>query len=204
MDKKMKLLIENVKQYAISYESPKRFKHSVRVAKMATKLSKKYGADPEKAYFAGLAHDLCKEMGADALIDFAKTDGFPILDVEKNKPSLLHGRAAAVVVQNFFHMEDKDIIEAIRYHTSGKPFMSDLAKIIYVSDKIEPKRPQVNKAYYKKLFALDLDGMIHCIAQESIDYLNSKNKVVFESTKELLDSLESSKNKDKIEEKSCI
>jgi len=200
----MKLLTENMKQYAMSYESPTRFKHSVRVAKMAAKLSKKHGVDPEKAYLAGLAHDLCKEMGTDALINFAQADGLPILDIEKNKPSLLHGRAAAVVIQNFFHVEDKDILEAIRYHTSGKPFMGDLAKIVYVADKIEPKRPQVNKMYYNKLFALDLDSMVYCVVQESIDYLNSKHKIVFESTKKLLESLESSKNYDIVKQKSCI
>ncbi|OJF76514.1 MAG: hypothetical protein BKP49_06695 [Treponema sp. CETP13] len=189
MFKEMKQLIENVKQYAMGYESQKRYKHSVRVAKMARKIAKKYSIDADKAYLAGISHDLCKEMSSEAIKNFAKADGLPITAIEEKKPSLLHGRAAAIVVQKFFHIEDFDIIEAIRYHTFGKANMSTLAKIVYISDKIEPKRPQVNKAYYKKLNAMDLDEMALTIVQESIVYLQNKHKNVSDSTLEFLESL---------------
>lgn len=190
MAKEMKLLIENVRQYAEGYESPSRYKHSVRVAKTAKKISKHFDLNSKQAYFVGLAHDLCKEMSSGAIMNFAKTDGLPISDIEKNKPALLHGRAAAVVVQSFFHVKNDEIIEAIRYHTFGKPNMCALAKVLYVADKVEPNRPQVTKVYYKKLFAMDLDSMVKSILHETIDYLNAKNKPISTSTIDFLHSLE--------------
>ncbi|HZK20223.1 MAG TPA: bis(5'-nucleosyl)-tetraphosphatase (symmetrical) YqeK [Treponemataceae bacterium] len=185
----MKQKIEKLRQYAIEYQSSKMYKHSIRVAKLSKKLAKMYGADPQKAYYAGLAHDLCKEMDADTIYKFAQTDGLPMEEIEKKKLKLLHGRAAAVLVQSFFHVDDAEIIEAIRYHTFGKAHMSTLAKIVYVADKIEPKRKQVNKAYYRNLFELKLDDMVRCVVQENMEYLKNKKKEVSFLTENFLSSL---------------
>ena len=86
-------------------------------------------------------------------------------------------------------MTNPDVLEAVREHTIGKAGMCNLAKILYVADKIEPKRPQVTDEYLKKLEGLDLDTLLVVVMKENIAYLDFKGKTVSPASRDLLASL---------------
>ena len=119
--------------------SPKRFEHSIGVAKTAECLAKKYGEVPEKAYLAGVAHDIAKELPKDKFFELCKKGNIELDPVEIANPALLHGPAGSVLIKDY-GIDDEDIINAVRYHTVGREHMSRLEKIIYLADMIEPAR----------------------------------------------------------------
>lgn len=130
---------EAIEQYIKENLSEKRYIHSLGVAAEAKKLAGKYGADIEKAYFAGLAHDLAKELSEEEMrLKLAKYEHEELLD--RYSYPLLHGPVAALILEKEFSVSDNEILEAVCYHTTGKENMCLLAKIIYLADFIEPNR----------------------------------------------------------------
>lgn len=112
----------------------KRFHHSLEVAREARRLAEKYGADPARAYTAGLLHDILKDTAGDAQLQILKD--FDILqdDVEKQAPKLWHAHSGAVFLQYVLGVEDEEILTAVRYHTTARAGMSLLEKILYLAD----------------------------------------------------------------------
>lgn len=183
-------ILEAVRKYAMGCESASRYEHSLRVAETAEKMCLIYGLDTSSGYFVGLAHDMCKEMNPRLITSLAKRDGEPISLLEQEKPSLLHGRAAAAKLKYDFNVEDQDILDAIRFHTFGSPYMGPLAKILYAADKIEPERSQVSSDYYRELFSMPLNDLVLYVAKENVDYLSMKGKYVAEITLQMISVLE--------------
>ena len=109
-------------------------------AAYAVEMAQIYGVDENKAEIAALLHDSAKELSDKVVLKKAVIYGFPMDEMYYKTPQLLHGAAAALVAKERFGIQDKDILEAICYHTVPKPGLCDLAKIIYVADKIEPTR----------------------------------------------------------------
>jgi len=167
-------LVGKIKKYTEKSVKKSRYEHTIRVADFCIRICKRYGFDEKPAYIAGLGHDMCKEMAKPKMIRLAKKDGQPISDSEKNKPSLLHGRAAAIMMRKKFGIKDEDILHAVAVHVTGKIGMSTLAKVLFVADKCEPGRPQASEEYYEKLFALDFEEMFLSVLQENNDYLTSR------------------------------
>lgn len=172
----MEELIEKIYDFAKENLSQKRFEHSVRVAETASFMAGLYGLSREKAYLAGIAHDISKEIGGEAMLEAARRDGLPIRDFEMEKLDLLHGRAAAVKLREDFGIEDKDILDAVAFHTFGNPGVSDLGKIIFVADKIEPCRPQSTDEYRKRLFEMPLEMTTYSVVKENCEYLEARGK----------------------------
>lgn len=133
------MLTDTIHDYIKSNLSKKRYMHTLGVAEEAERLAKRYGADTKKAYFAGLAHDLAKEIPEIELKLKLKTLGKEELLDYYSYP-LLHGPAAAAILEKEFSVEDKEILDAVHYHTTGKEDMGILTKIIYLADFIEPNR----------------------------------------------------------------
>ena len=140
--------IEKIKEYLKENLSDKRYNHSLGVANEAVCLAKRYGVDIHKAYIAGLVHDCAKEINPSKSVELLKgkygvfPDEYMIA-----VPRLLHGLLGAHIAYSEFKIDDEDIFDAIRYHTTGKANMGNLTKIIYIADYIEPGRayPDVNK-----------------------------------------------------------
>lgn len=150
--------IEKIKIYLENNLSKKRYTHSLGVAEEAVRLARHYGADEEKAYLAGLVHDVAKEIPADDAIErLEKKYGAELDAVTKNTFKLLHGVLGTYVIQSEFEIDDAEIIDAVRYHTTAKADMSLLTKIIYMADYIEPNR--------------DFDGVeeLRVLAYENLD-----------------------------------
>jgi len=91
-------LIEGIRVFTKESVKKSRFEHSERVAEMCVVLAKKAGVDEQKAYLAGIGHDMCKDFSDEKLFELAAKDGKAIIDFDRKKPALLHGRAAAVMM----------------------------------------------------------------------------------------------------------
>lgn len=160
VDDKKKFLKENLSQ--------KRFHHSLNVADECKKLAQKYGEDPEKAYFAGLLHDICKELPGDEQKDMVLRSGLTVCREELDTRSLWHGIAGAYFVKEHFGVEDIDILNAIRFHTVGRAGMTRLEEIVYIGDLISADRDykdvdKVRKIAYQSLDAAMLEGVQYSI-----------------------------------------
>lgn len=116
-----------------------RYIHSLEVAKSAKELALRYNADPEKAYIAGLSHDVLKELSEKEYFDFFEAEGVELSQIERITPTLWHSIAGAKYLEKTYGF-DADIISAVRYHTTGKADMSLLEKIIFVADFISLDR----------------------------------------------------------------
>ncbi|MBR4724582.1 MAG: bis(5'-nucleosyl)-tetraphosphatase (symmetrical) YqeK [Lachnospiraceae bacterium] len=162
--------------------SPHRFAHVKNVAKTAVRLAQIYGADMDKAYIAGMLHDCAKYLDDDQMLDAAKEYKIELEEVEKQSLQLVHAKVGAVFAKEIYGIEDEDILNAIRYHTTGRPEMSILEKIIYVADYIEPGRKRmVDDVEAAKMLelarsyaTLDLDYALKYILKETYDYLINK------------------------------
>lgn len=113
---------------------PKRFEHSLCVAREAKRLAAKYGADPEKAYLAGLVHDATKNHSTEKQLKIFERFGIILSDVEAGSEKLWHAISGAVVAENVFGIKDLDILNAIRCHTTAKTQMSKLETVLYIAD----------------------------------------------------------------------
>ncbi|MGL4985523.1 MAG: bis(5'-nucleosyl)-tetraphosphatase (symmetrical) YqeK [Treponemataceae bacterium] len=179
-------LTENITIYLKKNLQEKRFAHSLRTANTCKQLAKKYGLDENTAYFAGLSHDICKNLLDTALTELAQKDGNPIRDFEKAKPNLLHGRAGANLLQNDFGIQDKQILDSVRYHTFGAQNIGELALLTFIADKIEPERPQMTEAYCKSIENLTLYELGYKIAQENGEAVIRKNKILTPDTEDFI------------------
>ena len=117
-----------------------RFTHSVNVASEAVALAKLYGADEHKAYIAGILHDITKEIPHEEQLQIIKDGGIILDDVQKTAPKLWHSISGSVYIRTELGINDEDIINAIRYHTTGRAGMSLLEKIIYTADFTSAER----------------------------------------------------------------
>jgi len=145
--------------------------------------------DASRGYLAGIAHDMCKDMSDEKIAALAREDGKAITELEAKKPSLLHGRAAALMLRRDFGVTDKDILQAVAVHTFGEEGMCALSKVVYAADKIEPGRPQATKAYTAFLEHLSLDELVEKVLADGIAYLKKKGCAVAPESEKLLRSL---------------
>ena len=111
-----------------------RFIHSLNVADCAKELAIKFGADPEKAYTAGLVHDIMRYEPVEKMLQMIESDGQTLTESEKNITVTLHAIAGEVYLRKNLNVTDKEILSAVRWHTTGKEDMTLLEKIIYVAD----------------------------------------------------------------------
>ena len=184
-------ITEKIRKYTKASVSESRYEHSIRTAETCAELCSKYGLDVKTGYLAGIAHDMCKKMEPEKLFSTASKDGEEISELERKNPSLLHGRAAAVLIQEKFGIKDKNVIEAIANHTFGRKGTCDLAKIVFIADKIEPARSQVTEEYKKSIKDLSLNQLLYKVVSESAEYISKKGKKVAPQTKELLEYMKS-------------
>ncbi len=136
MDSKYQSYIELIK----SKLSPYRFNHSVEVAKSAVYLAEKYGGDSEKMYVAGLLHDVLKEADRDETFYYVDKYVIPLTVLEEVTPKLWHAIVGAEFIKNELHIDDEDIITAVRYHTTGRKDMTLSEKILFIADFISADR----------------------------------------------------------------
>lgn len=131
-----KILVSEIKKTLSTH----RFNHTVGVAKSAVQLAALYGADPEKAEISALLHDIARELDGDSMVKKCKQYGITMDEIELHVPDLLHGRVGAVIAEEVYGIKDTEIIDAVKYHTTGRKNMTLMDKIIFIADMIEPGR----------------------------------------------------------------
>lgn len=175
--------MESIKAELEMRLSPKRYRHSLGVAEEAHRLAEHYGADRDKAYLAGLVHDCAKEVPPREAVNLLRNRYAALPDaVMVQMPGLLHGPLGACTAQSDFGIYDPEILDAIRYHTTGKANMSLFAKIIYIADYIEPNRDYPDVEVLRKLTYEDLDGAILYGIDYTIGKLVKDGKVIHPDT----------------------
>ncbi|MDR1216341.1 MAG: nicotinate (nicotinamide) nucleotide adenylyltransferase [Treponema sp.] len=159
--------------------SPSRFLHSRNVALLSADLCVRFGLDYRRGYLAGIIHDICKSFSTQELINIVKRNGGKISEWEKKKPALLHAPAGAFFLKERFGIQEEDILEAVRVHTVGAKHMGQLAKIVFIADKIEVTRPSV-RPNIRELCqhvppTMSLDELFSLILNETVDFLRSRH-----------------------------
>lgn len=154
----------------------KRYEHTLGVAYTASSLAMRYDVDINSAIIAGLLHDCAKCLSDEKKISICEKHNVCISDVERKNPSLLHAKVGSFLAMDTYHVDDIAIINAILNHTTGRPGMSTLEKIIFVADYIEPGRRQApNLSVIRKMAFLDLDKALDKILEDTLDYLKDSD-----------------------------
>lgn len=166
----------------------RRFEHTLGVAYTAASLAMCYQVDIYKAQMAGLLHDCAKCLPDDKKLSICENHNMQITEIEKRNPFLLHAKAGSYIAMKKFHIHDQDIINAILNHTTGRPDMSTLEKIIYIADYIEPCRKQApNLAEIRQLAFHDLDLTLVRILGDTLEYLKESSTEIDPMTQKTYD-----------------
>ncbi|MCY8399135.1 bis(5'-nucleosyl)-tetraphosphatase (symmetrical) YqeK [Bacillus haynesii] len=158
-----------------------RYIHTVGVMETAVKLAERFGADVKKAEIAAIFHDYAKFRPKEEMKQIILDGGGP-LEVLDFHHELWHAPAGAALVKTEVGITDEDILSAIRFHTSGRPNMTLLEKVIYVADYIEPGRRYPGVEEVRTLAEEDLDLALIQALKNTITFLISKNQAVYPET----------------------
>ena len=137
-----------------------RFKHSKNVAKEAVRLAKKYGADVQKAEIAGILHDATKETPDDEQLALMEKIGISASEMKNSSRKLWHAVSGSAFVKAELGITDEDIINSIRYHTTGRENMTVLEKVIFVADFTSADRDYEGVEKMRKIADKDLDEAV--------------------------------------------
>lgn len=140
--------------------SPKRFNHCVNVSLMAEKLAKNYGVDSEKAKLAGLLHDICKEKTDEENVEILKKNGYFVSSDKINAVKILHGPSASFFLKEEYDITDTEILNAVRYHTTGRKNMTLFEKIIFTADYISSERDWSNVEEIRSIAFRNIDEAV--------------------------------------------
>ncbi len=169
------------KNYIKDHLSKKRAQHSINVAEAALKLAKLYNADEDKAYLAGLLHDVCKELPPEEQLEYVMRSNFSdVSEPEKRSTPLFHAVAGSVFVQEHFGIDDPEIIRAIRYHTVACGNMDKLSQIIYIADLISEDRDYKDVKKMRKYAEQGLEkAMLEALKFSIADSVGKENTIPF-------------------------
>lgn len=171
--------LEELKEKVRKSQKESRFVHTLGVVDTATKLAERYQEDVRKAEIAALLHDCAKGLGGQEQLQLCKKYGLIITEAEERNPFLLHAKLGAYLAKADYGIDDEEILNAIRWHTTGRPEMTQLDKIIYIADYIEPNRNQApNLDEIRHLAMEDLDECLYTILKATLAYLETKKDVI--------------------------
>lgn len=166
----------------------KRFAHTMGVAYTAANLAMAHEEDLYDAYLAGLLHDNAKCISSSEKRKLCKKYKIVLNEAEEKNPDLIHAKLGAVLAKEKYGVKDSFILNAIRYHTIGRPGMTELEKIIYIADYIEPNRktlpdmPKIRKTAFR-----NLDEAMVLILQSTLQYLTDKKASIDRLTQDTFD-----------------
>ena len=170
---------------ALALEKPERREHSFRVAQMACARARSLRIPEDKALLAAALHDCAKyvPLSSPLLEDFSCPENVP--------PPVLHQYTGAYLAERHFGIRDREVLDAIRYHTSGRAGMGELEKLVYLSDLLEAGRDFPGVDTLRALFRNDLDECLFESLRHEVEYLNSTGKEVYPLTQEAYDFVKS-------------
>ena len=169
--------------------SPKRFQHTMGVVLAAEDLAIRNGIDVNKAKLAALLHDITKECCIAEQLELLEEFSLPLTELEKHSPKLWHAITGASFIKHRYKIVDKDIIDAVRYHTTGRKNMTTLDKIIYLADYIEVNRDFPGVDEVRGLIDDGLDAMMYQAMKQTIEELLDKSAAIHPDTLECYNQL---------------
>lgn len=156
-----------------------RYIHCLGVEEVSCDLAYVYGYDPIKASIAGLLHDCAKCLTDEELLMECDRYMVPVREVELRNPQLLHAKVSAAYAKHDYGIEDEDILNAIAFHSTGKPAMALLEKIVFTADFIEPSRKEIPKLdEIRRIGYQDLDRAICMILESTLEYLRHNGAII--------------------------
>lgn len=158
-----------------------RYRHTLGVMETAIALASQYGADEKKAEVAAIFHDYAKFRPKDEMREIIVAQGFPE-DLLSYNSELWHAPVGAYLVEKEAGITDREVLDAIRYHTSGRPGMVLLEKVIYLADYIEPGRHFPGVDEVREMAKVSLDQALIKAVQNTILFLMKKNQTVYPET----------------------
>lgn len=167
-----------MEKHLINLIGEKRYLHCVRVMETAIVLGKKYDVDVEKIKTAALLHDCAKFKDKAELLKKASEFDIMLDAVTEHNIELLHGPVGAKIAEMEYKVKDKEILDAIRYHTTGRENMTILDKIIYISDYIEPERNFDGVEKVREVTFEDINMGILLALDNTIKFLIEKDRVL--------------------------
>jgi predicted HD superfamily hydrolase involved in NAD metabolism len=183
-------VIENADALARCRLSDGRYAHTLRVADTAADLARIHNLDEDRARLSALIHDSARETSPEEFLRLAREWNVPIGEPERQSPKLLHGPVAAELARRELGVEDREILEAVRAHTTGKPGMGPLALALYVADKIEPARDYPSVERLRGLAREDLHTAAAESLRRAIAHNEGRGKDIHPSSREALEWLE--------------
>ncbi len=171
--------MHKIRKQLIKALDNKRYEHTQGVAYTSAALAMRYGEDVQKAELAGLLHDCAKCFDNEKKIHICRKNGINISEAEQRNPFLLHAKVGGHLAKTKYKIDDEDIINAILYHTTGRPGMSLLEKIVYIADYIEPGRDHApNLDEVRRLCFQDLDEALLQILEDILVHLKESKKEI--------------------------
>ena len=165
--------LEEMSRKLKRYIDTNRFYHTQGVRYTSTAMAMAHGADLVKAETAGLLHDCAKCISDQKKIRICDKNHIEITDVERDNPFLLHSKVGAYIAAEKYGVKDQEILDAIRYHTTGRPGMRPLEQIVFIADYIEPRRnkskhlPEIRRMAFR-----DLDECCYLVLKDMLLYLH--------------------------------
>lgn len=167
--------------------SEKRRIHTLGVVETAKKLAKLYNVDVDKAVTASLYHDLFRGKPVNVINYYVNHLGFDSKYLDN--PNLAHGKIAAYIMKQEYGIEDQEILDAVSYHTTGRAGMSDLEKVVFLADTIEPNRKYPGVDQLRELAVKDLNKACLLSLERTIQFVTSKGEYLDPDTIDARDSL---------------
>jgi predicted HD superfamily hydrolase involved in NAD metabolism len=164
--------IKKIEEHLKDILTKERFTHTLGVAYTSASLAMAYQADMEQSYVAGLLHDCAKCISDEEKILLCDKNKIYLSDLERKNPYLIHSKLGSYLARMEYGINDYEILSAIQYHTTGRPDMSLLEKIIFTSDYIEPSRRKAPNLFEirTKAFA-NLEQAMVIILRDTLQYL---------------------------------
>lgn len=167
-----------IEKYLKSKLTPDRYTHVLSVRELALDLAKKYSADLQKVNFAALLHDCAKWMRTSEQYEAAANYEIQLDEVERHNPSLLHALIGVEFAVSHFDVDNPEILNAIRIHTTGSGKMTLIDKILYVADFAEPKRNHPEAHSVRELAYQDLNKAVLEVSRHKIEHLLAKGVLI--------------------------
>ena len=178
-----------IRKYIEMNLSISRFEHSLSTALICVELCSLFGLDENKGRIAGIAHDISRENPITNEIISLLNDGYIITEEEKTNAVLLHGRIGAELLETKFKLADDEILQAVRWYTTGHPDMGQLGQVLFIADYIEPGRAHITPSFRDMIMKLDLNEMTLKILNVQYAYLRDKGYRITKSSMLLYDKL---------------
>ena len=176
------MTIAEYKEHLKSRLTERRYFHSLCVAEEAVRLADRYGADKEKAFFAGLLHDVLKDTNPAEQLKLAKEFGIMLTDLELGAHKLYHSIIGSAYVERVLGIEDKEIIDAIRYHTTARADMTSLERVLYLADYTSRDRDYNGVEDMRRAVEISEEAALKIALQFTVEDLNEKGLAVHPDT----------------------